>query len=51
MCARYSLLFSQGEYGHAEVGHVRKLDLEELWLLLAHDDVYHWYVRDGQPLR
>ena len=33
------------------VGHVRKLDLEDLRLFLAHDDVYHRDVQNGRPMR
>ncbi len=37
--------------GHAEVGRIRKLDLEDLRLFLGRDNVYHRDVRNGQPMR
>ncbi len=45
------LVVPTGVNGHAEVGHVRKLDLEDLGFFLGHDNVYHWYARNGQPMR
>jgi hypothetical protein len=45
------LVVPTGVNGHAEVGCVRKLDLEDLRLFLGHDDVYHWYVRNGWLMR
>jgi hypothetical protein len=40
-----------GVNGHAEVGRIRKLDLEDLRLSLGCDDVYHRDIRNGQPMR
>jgi hypothetical protein len=37
--------------GHAEVGRVRKLDLEKLSFFLGHDDFNHRYIRNGRPVR
>ncbi len=37
--------------GHAEVGRVRKLDLEDLGFFLGHDNVYHRDVRNGRLMR
>ncbi len=45
------LVVPTGVDRYADVGHVRKLDLQHLRLLLGRDDVYHWYVLDGWPLR
>jgi hypothetical protein len=45
------LVVPTGVYGHAEVGCIRKLDLEDLRLFLGHDDVYHRDVRNGRPMR
>ncbi len=45
------LVVPTGVNGHAEVGRVRKLDLEDLRLFLGHDDVYHWDVRNRWPMR
>ncbi len=45
------LVVPMGVNGLAEVGGVRKLDLEDLRLFLGHDDVYHWDVRNGWPMR
>jgi hypothetical protein len=39
-----------GVYGHAEVGRVWKLDLEDLGFFLGHDDVNHRYIRNGRPM-
>ncbi len=44
------LFVSTGEDGYADVGVVRKLDLENGRIFLGHDEVYHRYVRDGRPL-
>ncbi len=33
---------------HAEVGHVRKLDLEDLRIFLGRDDVYHGDIRNNK---
>jgi hypothetical protein len=51
MCARYSSLFPTGVDGHAEVGRVRKLDLEDLGFFLGCDNVNHMNVRNGWPMR
>ncbi len=40
-----------GVYGHAEVGRIWKLDLEDLGFFLWHDDVKYRYVRNGRPMR
>jgi hypothetical protein len=40
-----------GVDGHAEVGCVRKLDLEDLGFFLGCDDVYHRNVQNWQPMR
>ena len=40
-----------GEDRNADVGVVGKLDLQHSRIFLGHDDIYHWYVRDGRPLR
>jgi hypothetical protein len=45
------LVVPMGVDGDADVGRVRKLDLQELRFFLGHDDVYHWYVLDRRPLR
>ncbi len=45
------LIVPTGLDGHAEVGHVRKLDLEDLGFCLGRDDVYHRNVRNGRPMR
>jgi hypothetical protein len=37
--------------GHAEVGCVRKLDLEDLGFFLGRDNVYHRNIRNGRPMR
>ncbi len=49
MCKVF-LLVPTGVNGHTEVRHIRKLDLENLRFFLGHDDVYHWYVRNGRPV-
>jgi hypothetical protein len=45
------LVVPTGVDGHAEVGHIRKLDLEDLGFFLGHDDVYHrrYGARVGGP--
>jgi hypothetical protein len=45
------LVVPTGVNEHAEVGCVRKLDLEDLRLFLGRDNVYHQDVRNGQPMR
>ena len=50
MCKVF-LVVPMGVDGHAEVGRVRKLDLEDLGFFLGHDDVNHRYVRNGRPVR
>ncbi len=40
-----------GVTGHAEVGRIRKLDLEDLRLFLGHDDDYHRDVQNRRPMR
>jgi hypothetical protein len=45
------LIVPTGIDGHAEVGHVRKLDLEDLGFFLGSDNVYHRNIRNGQPMR
>jgi hypothetical protein len=45
------LVVPMGLNGHAEVGCIRKLDLEDLGLFLGHDDVYHRDIRNGRPMR
>jgi hypothetical protein len=45
------LLVPMGVNGHAEVGHLRKLDLEDLRLFLGRDNVYHRDVQNGQLMR
>ncbi len=45
------LIVPMGVDRHVEVGHVGKLDLEDLKIFLMHDDVYHRDVRDRQPMR
>ncbi len=45
------LVVPTGVNGHAVVGHVRKLDLEDLGFFLGHDEVYHQAVRNGWPMR
>ncbi len=36
---------------HAEVGRIRKLDLEDLRIFLGHDNVYHRDIQNGRPMR
>jgi hypothetical protein len=45
------LVVPTGVNGHAEVGRVRKLDREDLRLFLGRDNVYHWDVQNGWPMR
>ncbi len=45
------LVVPTGVDGHAKVGCVRKLDLEDLAFFLGRDNVYHRNVRNGQPMR
>ena len=45
------LVVPMGVNGHAEVGRIGKLDLEDLMLFLGRDDVYHQDVRNGRPMR
>jgi hypothetical protein len=45
------LIVPTGVNGHAEVGHIRKLDLEDLRLFLGCDDVYHQDVQNRRPMR
>jgi hypothetical protein len=45
------LVVPTGVNGNAEVGHVGKLDLEDLGFFLGRDNVYHQGVRNGRPMR
>ena len=45
------LIVPTGVDGHAEVGHIRKLDLEDLGLFLGHDNVIHRNIWNGWPIR
>jgi hypothetical protein len=45
------LVVPMGVNGHAKVGRIRKLDLEDLGFFLGRDDVYHRDVRNGRPMR
>ncbi len=45
------LVVPTGVNGHAEVGRIRKLDLEDLRLFLGHDNVYNKDVQNGRPMR
>ncbi len=45
------LVVSTGVDGHAEVGRIRKLDLEDLEFFLGRDNVYHRDVWNGLPMR
>jgi hypothetical protein len=47
MCKVF-LIVPTGVDGHAEVGHIGKLDLEDLGFFLGHDDVNIW---NGWPIR
>ncbi len=44
------LIVPTGEDGYADVGVIRKLDLENGRIFLGRDEVYHRYVRDEWPL-
>ncbi len=45
------LVVPMGVNEHAEVGRIRKLDLDDLGFFLGRDDVYHRDVRNGRPMR
>ncbi len=45
------LVVPMGVDGHAEVGRIRKLDLEDLGFFLGHDGVYHRNVQNGRLMR
>jgi hypothetical protein len=45
------LVVPMGVDGHAEVGPVRKLDLEDLGFFLGRDGMDHRNVRNGWPMR
>jgi hypothetical protein len=45
------LIVPMGVNGHAEVGRIRKLDLEDLRFFLGRDDVYHRDIQDGKLMR
>ncbi len=45
------LIVPMGVNGHAKVGCIRKLDLEDLRLFLGRDDIYHRDVRNSWPMR
>ncbi len=45
------LVVPTGVNGHAEVGCISKLDLEDLMLFLGCDDVYNQDVQNGRPMR
>jgi hypothetical protein len=45
------LIVPMGVNRHAEVGSIGKLDLEDLRIFLGCDNVYHWDVRNRQPMR
>ncbi len=44
------LVVLTGKDRYADVGVVRKLDLENCRIFLGRDEVYHRYLRDGWPL-
>ncbi len=50
MCKVF-LVVTTGVDGHAEVGSVRKLDLEDLGFFLGRDDVYYRNIWNGGPMR
>ncbi len=50
MCEVF-LIVTTGINRHAEVGRVRKLDLEDLRIFLGRDNVYHWDVRNRRPMK
>ncbi len=45
------LVVPMGVDEHAEVGSIRKLDLEDLGFFLGRDNIYHRNVRNGLPMR
>ncbi len=45
------LIVPMGVSRHAEVGRVRKLDLEDLRIFLGRENVYHADVWNRQPMR
>jgi hypothetical protein len=45
------LVVPTGVDGHAEVGRIGKLDLEDLRIFLGRDDINHRNVRNGWPMR
>jgi hypothetical protein len=45
------LIVPTGVDGHAEVGRIRKLDLEDLGFFLGRNNVYHRNVQIGRPMR
>jgi hypothetical protein len=45
------LVVPMGVKGHAEVGRIRKLDLEDLGFFLGHGNVYHRDVRNGRLMK
>ncbi len=45
------LVVPMGVDGHAEVGSVRKLDLEDLGFFLGRDNINHRNVRNERPMR
>ncbi len=45
------LIVPMGVNRHAEMGHVGKLDLEDLRIFLGPDNVYHGDIRDRRPMR
>jgi hypothetical protein len=45
------LVVSMGVNGNAEVGRIRKLDLEDLGFFLGCDKVYRRDIRNGPPMR
>jgi hypothetical protein len=45
------LVVSTGVDGHAEVGCIRKIDLEDLGFYLGREDVKHRNVQNGWPMR
>jgi hypothetical protein len=50
MCKVF-LVAPMGINGYAEVGCIRKLDVEDLGFFLGRDDVYHQEVRNGWGMR
>jgi hypothetical protein len=45
------LVVFTGVDGHAEVGRIGKLDLEDLGFFLGRDDVNHRNIQNGWPMR